>query len=176
MLFLDEYYHAINDEIAMEYELNIKYMIDIVNSALININRLPLSSNEDFFIDAHGNYEHYVKYTLKKNYCIGFDLILVNDYLQLDIDRVSEAYVWSIEQVRNEKNKIIEFLEALFTSTIKVEYCGSNYTKLYMINSEGNCIKTLKVTGLTYLKVNCTTKEYPPIYRNSLDSKKNKVE
>lgn len=52
----------------------------------------------------------------------------------------------------------------LFTSTIKVEYCGSNYTKIYFFDGNGECVKTLKyVTGL-YLKVGCQTKEFPPIY------------
>jgi len=148
----------------MEYEKEVSYKIDLVNSALNNVKSLHLSENNDFLIDLSFNYKHYIKYSLKKLDCINIDLILTSDALQIDVDRVNEAFVWSDKQVIEDKNVIENFIKMLFTSTIKVKYCGPHYTKLYFFDDQRHCVKTLKyITGL-YLKIGCKTKEYQPIY------------
>lgn len=91
-------------------------------------------------------------------------MIFINNALQINIDRTNESFEWSDKQIKENIEEIKDFIKTLFTSRIKVEYCGANYTKIYFYSDSGECIKTFKyVTGL-YLKIGCQTKEYQSIY------------
>ncbi|MCB0740983.1 MAG: hypothetical protein R2796_07660 [Chitinophagaceae bacterium] len=148
----------------MKYENEVYSKIELVNSVLESLNVSSLESNKDFIIDESFHQEHYVKFLLQKPSCIELQLIFISNALQINIDRTNESFEWSDKQIQENINDVKGFIKMLFTSTIKVEYCGSNYTKLYFYDVSGNCVKTLKyVTGL-YLKFNCKTKEYKPIY------------
>lgn len=148
----------------MRYEKEIINKLDLINSVLKNLDVASLEANEDFTIDEQFHQEHYIKFLLQKPYCVNLELILINNALQINLDRANESFEWSNLQINENIEEIKSFIKMLFTSIIKVEYCGSHYTKIYLYNESGNCIKTLKyVTGL-YLKVGCKIKEYPPIY------------
>lgn len=148
----------------MKYEMEVSYKLDLVNSVLNSINAKHLLINEDFIINSDFHHEHYVKFLLRKPHCINLELIFINNAFQINIDRTNESFEWSEKQIQENRQDILNFLKMLFTSRIKVEYYGSNYTKIYFFNTNGDCLKTLKfVTGL-YLKFGCTTMEYPPIY------------
>jgi hypothetical protein len=66
--------------------------------------------------------------------------------------------------MREDSNKVKDFIKKLFTGSIKVKYCGSNYTRLCFFDNNGNCVKTLKYVTGPYLKVGCKTKVFEPIY------------
>ncbi len=148
----------------MKYENEIIQKLDLVNSTLESLNVKPLFKNEDFFIDNHFHQEHYVKFYLNRPNCIKLEIVFIHNVLQINIDRTNESFEWSEIQIKENPNGVKKNLKMIFTATIKVEYCGSNYTKIYFIDSNGNCVKTFKyVTGL-YIKIGCITKEYKPIY------------
>jgi hypothetical protein len=148
----------------MKYENGIYNKINLVNSVLDNLNVASLETNKDFITDESFHQEHYVKFLLQKPNCIELQLIFINNALQINIDRTNESFEWSDEQIQGNINDVKGFIKMLFTSVIKVEYCGSNYTKINFYDGNGDCVKTLKfVTGL-YLKAGCKTKEYKPIY------------
>ena len=148
----------------MKYETKVSYKLDLINSVLDSVNASHLLVNRDFAIDNNFHHEHYVKFLLKKPHSIYLELIFVDNALQINLDRTNESFEWSEEQIQENRQDILHFIKILFTSTIKVEYCRSNYTKIYFYDNKGNCVKTLKyVTGL-YLRFGCKTKEYKPIY------------
>lgn len=148
----------------MKYENEIIQKLDLVNSALERLNVKPLFINEDFSLDSTFHQEHYVKFFLNKPDCIKLELVFINNALQINIDRINESFEWSENQIKENANDVKDFIKMIFTTTIKVEYCGSNYTKIHFIDIDENCVKTLKyVTGI-YLKIGCLIKEYKPIY------------
>lgn len=149
----------------MNYNNEILQKVNIIDNVLKELNQPGVLSNQDFNIDEISS-EFYLKaYLNTPSNELSLNIILSNFDIQIDIDRVNEAFVWSNKQIKEEEQEIKDIIKMLFTSNIKVEYCGSNYTKLYFYNKNRICIKTSKyITGL-YLKVMCKTKEYRPIYQ-----------
>ena len=147
----------------MKYSDKIIYQVDYINSLLKGYNEKPIFDNENFMIDEM-SWEEYLKINFKKAASISFDIICSSNEFQINIDRANEALDLSSSDFSKNELIIKDFLDFLFRCRTKVEYCGSNYTKIYFYDERGNCVKTLKyVTGL-YLKVGCKTKEYLPIY------------
>lgn len=147
----------------MTYKAEILDIIDTINQVLLRLNKPTIFENPDFSIDEM-SMEFYLKLNFAKKESIHFNIKISLHDIQIGIDRIDEAFTWSTNALEHDKKEIDNLIEQLFTSTIKVEYCGSNYTKLYLLNSIGECSKTLKyVTGL-YLKINCQTREYKPVY------------
>lgn len=147
----------------MEYSDKILYQVDYINSILKGYNEEAIFDNKNFIVDEM-SWKEYLKITFKKAGFINFDIICSSSEFQINIDRTIEALDLSSSDFNKNKQIVKDFLTFLFTCRAKVEYCGSNYTKIYFYDNSGNCVKTLKyVTGL-YLKIGCKTKEYPPIY------------
>lgn len=147
----------------MKYSDKIIYQVDYINSLLKGYNEKPIFDNENFMIDEM-SWEEYLKINFKKADSISFDIICSSNEFQINIDRAKEALDLSSSDFNKNELIVKDFLDFLFTCRAKVEYCGSNYTKIYFYDESENCVKTLKyVTGL-YLKVGCKTKEYKPIY------------
>jgi len=146
----------------MKYSDKIIYQVDFINSLLKGYNEKPIFDNENIMIDEM-SWEEYLKISFKKADSISFDIICSSNEFQINIDRTNEALDLSSTDFNKNELIVKDFFEFLFKCRAKVEYCGSNYTKIYFYDESGNCVKTLKyVTGL-YLKVGCKIKEYPPI-------------
>jgi hypothetical protein len=146
----------------MEYSEKIIYQVDYINSLLSAYNEVPIFKNKNFIIDEMSWIE-YLKITFKKANHISFDIICSSSEFLINIDRTNEALDLSFNDFNKFKPIINDFLNFLFTCRVKVEYCGSNYTKIYFFDNNEKCVKTLKyVTGL-YLKIGCKIKEYQPI-------------
>lgn len=147
----------------MEYSDKILNQVNYINSLLKGYNEEPIFDNKNFIVDEM-SWSEYLKITFRKSDSISFQLICSSCEFQINIDRTNEALDLSSTDFSKYKPLIKNFLDFLFTSKVKVEYCGSNYTKIYFYDDNGNCVKTLKyVTGL-YLKFGCKIKEYKPIY------------
>jgi hypothetical protein len=147
----------------MEYSDKILYQVDYINSLLKGFNEEPIFDNKNFIVDEM-SWAEYIKITFKKVNSISFDIIFSSSEFQINIDRTNEALDLSSSDFSENKPLVKDFLDFLFTCRAIVEYCGSNYTKIYFYNDSGDSIKTLKyVTGL-YLKSGCKIIEYKPIY------------
>jgi len=147
----------------MEYSDKILSQVDYINSLLKGYNEEPIFDNKNFAVDEM-SWAEYLKITFKKANSLSFNIICSSSEFQINIDRTNEALDLSSSDFNKHKHIVNDFLDFLFTCRVKVEYCGSNYTKIYFIDSNENCVKTLKyVTGL-YLRIGCITKEYKPIY------------
>ncbi|MCG3167164.1 MAG: hypothetical protein POELPBGB_02948 [Bacteroidia bacterium] len=151
----------------MDYEKTVKNKIDIINSVFESINVPELLSNQDFIVDNNFHFEHCVKFILRKPNAINLELVLISDALQINIDRTMETFEWSNSQISKDIIDVKNLIKILFTSRIKVEYCGSNYTKLYFIDKYDNYLKTLKYIKGLYFKIGCEIKEYEPIYSSN---------
>jgi hypothetical protein len=148
----------------IKYENEVYSKIELINSVLKDIGIPSLKTNKDFTIDEHFHQEHYVKFSLQKTNCINLELIFINNALQINIDRTNESFEWSNKQIKENVEEIKSFVKVLFTSRIKVKYCGSNYTKISFFDGNGCNVKTLKYVSGLYLKISCQSKEYSPIY------------
>ncbi|MCA0428652.1 MAG: hypothetical protein LCH37_14555 [Bacteroidetes bacterium] len=147
----------------MEFIIEIKEQINLINEVLIDLKQSLLLDNQDFILDEM-TAERYLKLKYISPNHINFIITITPFGTNIDVDRAMEAYDVGKEYVNNNKTDYKAFFLTLFTSRIKVEYFGSNYTKIYFYDDSGTCIKTLKfVTGL-YLKIGCKIKEYSPIY------------
>lgn len=147
----------------MKLVQQITEQVDLINEVLVNLNQSALLENSSFLIDEMSS-ERYLKVKYDSLSHISFTIVLTPLGIQVDVDRAIEAYDVGIEYFNNNKTEFKNLIKMLFTSRIKVEYCGSNYTKIYFYDVRGSQVKTFKyVTGL-YLKVGCITKEYHPIY------------
>ena len=103
---------------------------------------------------------------------------------EVDIQRLtpyvlmSETYTYSLDFIKNNEGYIKKIIKMLFTSTVRAEHCGKNYTKLYFIDKEGNILDTFTfmqglislvpfITGVTFCrKSNITEKIYEPMYKS----------
>ncbi|MEZ4912404.1 MAG: hypothetical protein R2774_16305 [Saprospiraceae bacterium] len=147
----------------MKWYFEIKEQVNLINEVLISLKQPLLLENQYFIIDEM-TAEYYLRLKYSAPSRINFIITISPHGTSIDVDRAMEAFNVGIEFINNNKADYRALFLILFTSRIKIEYCGSNYTKIYFYDESGHCVKTLKyVTGL-YLKIGCKTKEYPPIY------------
>ncbi len=147
----------------MKLAQEIKEQVDLINEVLISLKQPLILENSDFLIDEMSA-ERYLKIKYTPSNHINFTITFTPFGIQIDIDRIPEAYDVSIEYFNTNKENIKKFIVILFTSITKVEYCGANYTKIYFYSTSRDCIKTLKYIKGLYLKIGCERKEYKPIY------------
>jgi len=148
----------------MKYSDKITYQVDYINTLLKGYNEKPIFDNDNFTIDEM-SWEEYLKINFKKADSIRFDIICSSNEFQINIDRANEALDLSSSNFISNVLLVKDFFDFLFKCRAKVEYCGSNYTKIYFYDQSGICVKTLKYSTGLYFKAGCKTKEYSPIYR-----------
>jgi hypothetical protein len=147
----------------MKYKPEVLKKIDLVNEVLHKLHRPNLLENQDFEIGELTD-EFCLAIKLIKAEGIKMYLTLTCYDIQMNIDRLMEAFSISNKDIEKDSKIIINFLYDLLTCHIKIKYCGKHYSELYMINQHGKCIRTLKYISGMYIKLNCTYKESPPIY------------
>ena len=118
----------------MTYKAEILDKIDIINQVLLRLNKPGIFENSDFSIDEM-SVEFYLKLNFVKKESVRFNIKISLSDIQIGIDRIDEAFTWPNNALEYDKKEIDNLIEQLLISTIKVEYCGSNYTKLYLLNS-----------------------------------------
>ena len=151
----------------MNYNELILRQLDIVNKVLMRYNQPAIFDNSDFAI-AEISWEEFLKIEFKKENAVNFDIIISNSGIQIDIDRIVEAVSINSKDFEKHVKMFEDYLTMVLTSFIKVDYYGSNYTKLYFMDEKGECVKTLKyVTGL-YLKRKPQSKQYAPIFSGAV--------
>lgn len=148
----------------MEYEKEILYKLDLVNSVLEEINVPHLQTNQDFFVDESFHQKHYIRFKFQKQNSITLELVFSSESLQINMDRTNESFEWSEYQIKENPKSVKDIFRMILTSSIKIKYCGANYTEIFFYDKKGNMVKTLKYIRGLYLKLGCTTKEYKPIY------------
>lgn len=146
----------------MSYDDNIINQLEIVNDILHEYGQLPIFDNEDFIVKEMWYFQLIMKF--EREHCIPFCLHFTSNGIRIDIDRMEEFIDISFVSIENYKNKVTTYLKLIFECSVQIKYCGKHYTKIYFIDNNGTCIHSGRyITGL-YLKINCVTKEYPPIY------------
>jgi pantothenate kinase len=154
----------------LKYTKEVIFIEKLISNVLTSLNKNSLFQNEDFKIYQELHFEHWVKLSLNKSNSVSILFEISNNELRIDIDRTSETYTYDIEFIKENEEYIRNIITMIFTCSIKVEYCGENYTKLYFINKEGKTLNTFSfTTGLLGFfglisKKNCKEKLYPPIY------------
>jgi hypothetical protein len=146
----------------MNYTNKIIEKIDFLNSILVTKRISKLLSNTDFIVDDLSTI-FYLKLNFNKTIILNF--ILTDDEFQIDIDRISEAYIWNNNQLFTDYKNIESIILMILTCNIKVEYKGDYFTKLYFINKEGRLLNTLKsINGMFYFVHKSCFYNYPSVY------------
>ncbi len=120
--------------------------------------------NPDFGMDLNWAFNNYVQFNLCKPRVVQFSIIVQESGISINIDRYSEVLDWGDNSLKENSQEVSEWIETVLTSTIRIEYCGKNYTKFYFLDKSGKVIKTVKHIRGLYLKINCSSTEYQPIY------------
>jgi hypothetical protein len=108
----------------MKYNSKILEKIDVINAVLYSLNQQNIFKNPDFLIDEMSSEFYLMFHHTKKVNSPRLSIICSNFDLQIDLDRIDEAFVWSNEQLEKDKDDIKKLLVILFTSIIKARYCG----------------------------------------------------
>jgi hypothetical protein len=149
----------------MKFDRQIEYKIELLNKILTDLKKPTLFENPDFSIGELST-EFYLELKLSssdKN-TISMEIRISLFDLQIGLDRIKEVYEWSNDSIEREQTQIINLIKQLFTSSVLVEYCGSNYTSFTIFNAGGGIsFKTPIIQGF-YLKFNCKQKILSPIY------------
>ena len=110
--------------------------VNLINEVLIYLEQSVLLENQDFILDEMTS-ERYLKLKYTSQIHINCTITLTPYGTQVDVDRAIEIYYVGMEYINNNKIEYKAFFQTLLTSKIKVEYCGSNYTKIYFYNDIG---------------------------------------
>ena len=119
----------------MEYSDKIKYQVVYINSLLKEYNEESIFDNKNFIVDEI-SWSEYLKITYKKAHYISFDIIFSSNEFQINIDRTNEVLDISSNCFTEKKQIVKDFIDFLFTCRARVEYCGSNYTKIFFYNDK----------------------------------------
>lgn len=147
----------------MSYDKKIFEGVEIVNNALKQLKAFQILDSPDFSIDKI-SHKNYLKIDLRKSNNVDLSIIITLDGIQINIDRVNEGVEWSYSQYEKSQDEVINLIKIIFTSEIRVQYCGTKYTKILFFDKKKECLKTIKSIEGLYLKINCKIKKYPPIY------------
>src|ERR1044072_610228 len=132
----------------MKFEKAVLEKIDLIDSILEEMKIAGLLKNPDFLIDKNRSWEHYVQFKLKKLNAPELSIITSYTEMSINIDRTNELFHWSNKQIIKYHEEIKECIKIIFTKNISIDYCGSNYTKINFMDSEGQIERSLKyVTG-----------------------------
>ena len=147
----------------MKYTDNIYYIVTLFDEVLNDLKQHQLFTNKNFTILGK-KYEDNIIFTLVKKNTIRLDIFINEDSLEIHIDKTAETFVYSLEMIKNNEQHIKNVLKMIFTSKIKVKYCGKNYTKIYFIINNEVLNTFVFRKGLSFFKQKCNKKIYPPIF------------
>lgn len=149
----------------MNFDCQIQNKIELLNEILAELNESILFENLDFSI-GELSAEFYLELKLHNSYknTIPMEIRISQDGFQIGLDRVSEVYEWSNDFIEKSNNVVKTLIRQLFTSSIEVEYCGTNYTCFNIFDKNGELLFSTPVISGFYLKYKCQKKTYSPIY------------
>ncbi|MCH9740224.1 MAG: hypothetical protein K0U38_05230 [Epsilonproteobacteria bacterium] len=150
----------------MLYDEKVMFTEKVISSALLKINQLSLFENEDFEpLKGKIHSKDYVVLQLTNPNTIELLFWLECGDLRIDIDRTNETFVYDYDSVVSDRAEIVNLITMIFTSNIKVEYCGEHYTNLYFMNQDGKVLDSLRYRDALFaFRKKCVEKIYPPIY------------
>lgn len=148
----------------MEFTEHVIKNLVVLNDALNNLGVDDVFTNPDFIIDKSLLSNFYLKIWLKKPQRPRITFIISNYDLQIDIDRITEAVMWSSQQIKENQHQITKYLEILLSHNIMIEYFGKNYTKISFYDKNDNYVSIIKQINGFYLKIWKEMKSYSAIY------------
>lgn len=151
----------------MIYIIEVTRKIQIINKVLQEINAPTLLENPDFLIDGM-SCDSWLKIDLnRKSNNIPLSLILTPTELEIRLDRIGEAVVWSDIQIEKFTSKVSIMLKNLFTSHILVESYGSALTIISLFEYSGSRTNRFIYFELFYAIRKHKKILYDPIYNIS---------
>lgn len=148
----------------MQHSEEVTYLEGLISKVFKSLGKPKLFKNTDFQIVGK-EYENHVILTTNNNDLIRLDIILYNEGMEFHLDKTSETFSYGLEYIQENEASIVKIITMIFTSKIKVEYCGEKYTKLSFFAKEETPIYThVYKKGLFTFKRKCIEKIYFPIY------------
>lgn len=138
----------------------------MLNEILNSLGEVSLYEHKDFYFDKDLNYNHWTKIKFKRENSIQINFEITNRDFRLDIDRIEEALYISYDDLIENKKEIKNFIVMIFTSLIRVEYCGKRYTKIFFVAKNGIIIDSIEFYKNTFFrfKYKCQEITYTPIF------------
>jgi len=157
----------------MKYNKEILDNIDIINQALILLERETLFFNKDFKLNKDINSKDWIKLSLHKINRVPICLEITSGEIRIDIDRAEEVICISHNFIKENKENIIKLIVMILSSFIKVKYCGKGYTKIFFLDKNNKVLDAIEhyKNILFSLKLKCKEHIYMPIYPRGIESK-----
>lgn len=120
--------------------------ISIINDLMVQ-NGLPSLVDTLGFNEDQINYKNYKRIIFNQAGYIKLEVCFSNDGMVIGIDRIPEAFGWSINNF--DLTEILDTIKMVFENKIKVKQCGRNFTRLDFIDENNQMIKSLRFyTGI----------------------------
>jgi len=150
----------------MKFDEKINHLVEAINDVLISLGQPKLVENPDF-VFGELSCESWLDARLERQGSVNLRFIVASSEIRIDIDRAEEALHIDPSIYQENLEGLRQLVTMLFTCRIRVERCGKKYTKIDFFDNNNECIDSITHrTSLFYLKLNCTTIEYPPIYES----------
>ena len=148
----------------MKFDEKISHLVGAIDDVLISLGQHKLVENPDF-VFGELSCESWLDARFERQGAVDLRFIVASSEIRIDIDRAEEALHIDPSIYQEHLEDLRHLVTMLFTCRIRVEHCGKKYTRIDFFDSNNECIDSITHrTSLFYLKLNCTTREYPPIY------------
>ena len=154
----------------MTFSDSTTYKIDLLNSILVRLGRQELFRNPDFVVDYEGAGYHILRVDIlaTANGNLPITIYLESSSIRVDINGITEAFVWPDDEVFKCKAAIEDLFLNLFTCFVILESCGNANVKsrIYLFNKNGDFVDKFAIRGFTqrFSGWDCDKRLYMPLY------------
>ena len=152
-------------ELGLDFSENTVLAIGVINQVLSDFEAFDIFSNSEVRINHETLLDNYLQFKLYRNdRHVPLYFEIMGGDIRVDIDRTSETSEWRIEQLKNDREEIIDFLKELLTSYVLVEYYGPRHTRISLFGQDGKCTDSFKYQDGFSFKGKREDRLYFPIY------------
>ena len=141
-----------------EFDEQLLKNIRLFDEVLSEFGEPPLLENQNFTIHQDQNLspDYVVTYLIMESTNIvknslPISILFEGNDLRIDIDGIPETFVWAKENIDEDRNKAVEFLENLFTGYILIDYRGTTARFVQMFSADGHFIMSFSRNVLLHL-------------------------
>jgi hypothetical protein len=146
----------------MEFSAEVRKGISLFDSVFAESGAPPLLESSHLSIGEMTNPGYFIA-SLATSTSIPIEIRISNTGLEIGLERESEVYAWSTEQLESTPELIRCTIRTLFQSYFLVERCGRNYVAFTLFDGEGGMINRFRIIHGLSLRRNCERQHYFPI-------------
>lgn len=111
-----------------EFEPRLADLIDLINEVFAGLRQAPLLDNPAIEFDDRHCFPHHMVFDIhsaNKN-TVDLTVYLTVDSIRVDIDRINETLEWGLDDVKNSREKVREFLQTVLSGYIFIDTRGAS--------------------------------------------------